>query len=56
MYAGLWAFDTLHKIPSCLGVRLCIMLEGNFRELRLDELRTNGVSLYAKWLLSWVLE
>jgi hypothetical protein len=31
--------DTLHKKTCCIGPRLCIMLEVNFRELRKGEVR-----------------
>ncbi len=32
MYAGLSTLETLHKTICCIGPRLCIMLQVNFRE------------------------
>ena len=39
MYAGLLTFDAIHKTICCIGPRLCIMLEVNFRESPKGEVR-----------------
>jgi len=42
MYVGLRTSDSLHKKIRCIGPELCTILQVNFRESMLGEVRAKG--------------
>jgi hypothetical protein len=49
MYIELHTSGALHKKPCCIGLGLCIMLEGKFREFGFYEVGAPACNTASSW-------